>query len=239
MAQHSNEHLTIAQLSAYVDKELAADELALCDAHLRACQLCQGALADLRLTSALLRGMPREQAPRSFVLPINIAVLPETPAHEERQSLRPRSSHYIVRRTLRALSTLAAVVGLVFFLAGALSALPHGGGMAVNSSATSSGASIAPQTATRVPSSSATKAAPSVQDTQPAANARTPTPTPVPTPASHLAQATSQAGINQTTEPPPAVLDLGRPEGRLSIGSALFLLGLLGVVLARRPRNNG
>lgn len=237
MAQHSNEHLTIAQLSAYVDKELAADELALCDAHLRACQLCQGALADLRLTSALLRGMPREQAPRSFVLPINIAVLPETPAHEERQSLRPRSSHYIVRRTLRALSTLAAVVGLVFFLAGALSALPHGGGMAVNSSATSSGASIAPQTATREPVSRATKTAPSLQDTRPAVNARTPTPAPTPTPSG--SQATHQAADNQTTEPPPAVLDLGRPEGRLSIGSALFLLGLLGVVLARRPRNNG
>jgi hypothetical protein len=42
---------------------------------------------------------------------------------------------------------------------------------------------------------------------------------------------------NQANEQPaqtPAALDPGRPEGRLSIGSALFILGILGIIIARR-----
>jgi len=233
VAQHSNEHLTIAQLSAYVDRELAPDEQALCDAHLRTCQLCRSALADLQLTSALLRGMPRERAPRSFVLPLNIAVLPETPTHEDQPGRRPARRQYVLRRSLRTLSTLAAVIGLVFILIGAISALPHGG--VANMSTASSGVPAAASARHPTSTSSASGTRPSLQDAN-AASTVGKTPTPAPSPV--VTQTPSYASLNHTAAPPPAVLDLGRPEGRLGIGSALFLLGLLGVILARRHQHN-
>ena len=89
MAQYSNEHLTTAQISAYLDKELAADELSLCQAHLQSCQACQDLLTDLRLTSALLHGLPQVEVPRSFALPLKIAVLPRT----SDEVARPQTKH--------------------------------------------------------------------------------------------------------------------------------------------------
>ena len=116
MVQHNNAHLTIAQLSAYVDKELAPEELALCEAHIQICQPCQAALADLRLTSTLLNGMPMVEVPRSFTLPTNMIVLPETPAASKAQTRQPERLGRVLRRTLRTLSTVAAVLGLKLLL---------------------------------------------------------------------------------------------------------------------------
>lgn len=242
MAQHSNEHLTIAELSAYIDEELAPEELALCDAHIRTCQPCQAALADLRLTSALLGSMPQVAVPFSFTLPTNFVVLPETPDIADGKTSR-HSSHstpVIWRRSLRAVSTLVAVLGLLFFLAGALSSLPHGGG---TSTSTNSSASMPVQ--------------------QPASGQATPTPTPYVdnTPQRRLSpdvRATSAAATVMLTptlasttppygtaqshsQPPaqqpelPAALDLGQAQGRLTIGAALLLLGILGAIIARLP----
>ena len=228
MVQHNNEHPTTAQLSAYVDHELAQDELALWDAHVQTCQQCQGALDDLRLTSALLRGMPQVEVPRSFALPLNIAVLPETPAHTEPRSRQSGRGHFIFKRSLRTLSTIAAVIGLVFILAGAFTSLPHGGAMTSASNSASSGISRS------VPVQSPTlagHASPATRATQrpgeiPAATQRA-----TPTPAVSSVPGTGEVG--QTPSIPP-LLDLGQPAGRLGIGSVLFLLGLLGVLVTRR-----
>jgi len=232
VVQHNNEHPTTAQLSAYVDHELAQDELALWDAHVQTCQQCQGALDDLRLTSALLRGMPQVEVPRSFALPLNIAVLPETPAHTEPRSRQSGRGHFIFKRSLRTLSTIAAVIGLVFILAGAFTSLPHGGAMTSASNSASSGISRS------VPVQSPTlagHASPATRATQrpgeiPAATQRA-TPTPASTPAVSSVPGTGEVG--QTPSIPP-LLDLGQPAGRLGIGSVLFLLGLLGVLVTRR-----
>ena len=234
MVQHNNEHPTIAQLSAYVDHELAHDELARWDAHVQTCQQCQGELADLRLTSALLRGMPQVEVPRSFVLPLNISVLPETPAHTEPRSRQSGRSHFIFKRSLRALSTIAAVIGLVFILAGAFTSLPHGGAMTSTSNSSSSGISRS------APHQSPTltgQAAPATRATQRPGEAPVATQHPAATSIPASTPAASNVPRNGEVSPMPSVpplLDLSQPVGRLGIGSVLFLLGLLGVLITRR-----
>lgn len=245
MVQHNNAHLTIAQLSAYLDKELAAEELALCEAHVQTCQPCQAALADLRLTSALLNGLPQVEVPRSFTLPTNITVLPETPAATETRPRPPERLNRAWKGTLRTLSTLAAVLGLLFILAGALSALPHMGGAAtsMNSAAAPNTQSSGSQVEAPELTATASGLTPRIPATAQAASAtRAPSSTvtsvPTPTPAG------TQPGFNTTSQSvqpppaaPPAALDLGQPEGRLSIGGVLFVLGVLGVALTRRKRH--
>lgn len=243
MVQHNNAHLTIAQLSAYVDKELAPEELALCEAHIQTCQPCRAALADLRLTSTLLNGLPMVEVPRSFALPTNMIVLPETPAATKTQTRQPGHLSLALRRTLRALSTVAAVLGLLFIVAGALSALPHGGvSTSLNSAAApntqSSGSQVeAPElTAT---ASGLTPRIPSTAQAASATRAPASTVTSVPTPTPADVQPGFDGIHHAPQQPaalPPAVLDPGQPEGKLSIGGGLFVLGVLGVALTRRSR---
>lgn len=245
MAQHSNEHLTIAELSAYIDEELTPAELALCDAHIQSCQPCQAALTDLRLTSALLASMPQVAVPRSFALPTNLVLLPETPAvtgAKTASRVSPAIPAFL-RRTLRPVSTLVALLGIFLFLVGAFSALPHVA--TFNSSATMSSGSVpravsAPAKPTPVPTALLTNT-PSLQHLSPEARTPyatvqlTPTPvlTPVNTPATHSdAQNQDQPPAHQLEIP--AAVDPGQPAGRMSIGAALLLLGILGVIVGRR-----
>lgn len=231
MVQHSNEHPTIAQLSAYVDKELASDEQAQCDAHLQSCARCRAELADLRLTSALLRKMPQVEAPRSFTLPLTMAVLPTTPDRESVRRLQPARSQYVLKRSLRALSTLAAVIGLIFILTGVFSSFPRISPTASTqrSNAALPVASASPIFGTRTP--------PEAHVTQQTVHATAQAATNGPRPTS--APTSPSVGSAQPPEPQfnlPSALDPGQPEGRLSIGAALLLLGILGFLLARRPQ---
>ncbi len=230
MVQHNNEHLTIAQLSAYADKELASKELAACDAHLQACQTCRETLADLRLTSALLHGMPQVEVPRSFVLPADLTAWPVKSAQRVRpvQASRSRS---ILRSSLRALSTLAAVVGFIFILAGAIAALPHGGGVTNSASGrfgVSSQVGPAPTGTILGAHEQATKrAAPTGAPTN-GKRASTPTPTSTPVTSAQLS-----AGPGQQSPPSQPAVDLGQPSGRLEVGSACLALGILGLFASR------
>lgn len=242
MAQHSNEHLTITELSAYLDKELAPEELALCDAHLQSCQFCQSALADLRLTAALLSSMPQVAVPRSFTLPTNLLVLPETPPATTLQAPKSArsSSRFprLWRRTMGTMSTLVAILGLFFFLAGAISFISHGGAAVPASTSSSAGMSSAPQDRVTATASVLTAntpeqgSSPGVKAThQPASTAATTTPTQVST---HPAYNSTPVPIQPSpTSQLPAVLDLGQPGGRLSIGGSLLLLGILGTIITR------
>jgi anti-sigma factor RsiW len=250
VAQQSNEHLTIAELSAYIDEELAPEELALCDAHIQTCQPCQAALTDLRLTSALLGSMPQAAVPRSFVLPTNLMLLPETPDIASiKTSARPASkAPAIWRSSVRVVSTLVAILGLLFFLAGALTALPHGGGSAASTA--SSGSSTISQP--RAPSTQSEPAptptgfvtgtpaqhiSPDTRATHQATSTGADhlTPTPVSTQPAYSGHNQNQSQNQPQTPQPqlPAALDLGQPAGRLAIGAALLLLGILGVIITR------
>ncbi len=232
MAQQRSRHLTIEQLSALLDKQLSPQEWAVCQAHLRACQQCQGVLADLRQTSVLLRALPQPALPRSFVLPATITSpagqisRPETraavtPITRGRRSAWPS----YLRVSTRFISTIAAALGIIFILSGLLVSLPRGGG------ATSSGS--APVTA----SSSSNAATHGVAQTPTADSAqnnhpRTNLPQPVGTATDHSFSDTAHTGNPVNTLPP--LLDPSTIEGRVVIGVLLFILGILGVVFTRR-----
>jgi anti-sigma factor RsiW len=61
-----NEHVT-ADLSAYLDEELAPAERALVSAHLEGCGRCSAQLADLRATATLMAALPSAKPSRSLV----------------------------------------------------------------------------------------------------------------------------------------------------------------------------
>ena len=101
MAQLHDEHLTIEQLSAAFDKQLSPQEQAVFDAHISTCQQCQNNLADLRLTAALLRAMPEEAVPRSFVLPGSLATVPHDAGCFERSGTRTCIRPSVPHRSMR------------------------------------------------------------------------------------------------------------------------------------------
>lgn len=241
MAQGTNEHLTTALLSAYLDEELAPDELALCDAHLQTCQRCLAILADLRTVSRFLGELPEVEVPRSFALPANLTALPASPmpGAMTRQPEARQDQHFI-KYTMRALSTIAAVLGIVLVLAGGFSALPRGGTATSSNTAAPSFAlqrtTPGSSSKTRTPAGVGTSGG----QTQDTPVSKSPVPTALaPTPPPH-STTTVDPGNQRAlaSSPTPAALDLEQPAGRLTIGSTLLLLGLLGIVFTRRRRDN-
>lgn len=234
MAQNSNEHLPITQISAYVDKELAPNELAICDAHLATCEECRALLAELRLTSVLTRQLPQVEVPRSFVLPLNIAVLPETSESEpiRHHQVKRNVSSARWRNLIRPLSTIAAVLGMFLLVVGLCGAIPLNRGGSATSSMPMVGNSAgqspqSPQyaggTALNGHASPGVKSSP--EYTTPVVTQATPSTD------SNQERDTSQTSAGGVTLP--AVLDPGQIGGRLFIGALLFVLGLLGLFFSR------
>jgi len=230
VAQH-DEHLTTERLSAFLDKQLAPQEQAAFDAHVSTCQECQGKLADLRLTVALVRALPQEEVPRSFVLPSRLMPVAERPLHR-RAGATPvtrqrRVRAHALQRTVRVISTLAAVLALIFIISGILPLVHFGGGATSTASYGSS--------AETKPSSNSTvhvKGTATAGRLQGAAGSETPTPT-------QAARVQSNTGSSPSTAPPPPLppaLDLGQPEGRLALGALLLVLGIIGLIITRRRR---
>ncbi len=248
------EHPTTEQLSAFLDKQLTPQEQAFFDAHLQSCQRCQEALGDLRLTVALLHAMPQPELPRSFTLPagisqIHIARPPVQPAQQR------RVLSYTLRRTMRAVSTLAAVIAVIFILSGLLANIRLSGGGATTSAPSAfngNGNNTTHSAAGNVPTQLPQKTAstPNVAGTLSMNGHQTGTPTKSP-PASRPTptlppQATStgingvtNGGTNPSNQPPalPAALDLSQPQGRLSLGALLLLLSIAGIIITRRRRD--
>lgn len=101
-----DEHLDL-ELSAYLDEALLPEERAPVEAHLRACRLCGGRLAELRATARLIGALPSPRPTRSLV-----------PRLERGWSwLRP----------LRSLSAVSSGAFLFLFLAAAV--LESGSGL--------------------------------------------------------------------------------------------------------------
>jgi hypothetical protein len=235
------EHLTTEQLSAFLDKQLTPQEQAFFDAHLQSCQRCQHVLAELRGTVALLRAMPEPPLPRSFTLPAGIS---QTPAARPQSLPLParqrRVPRYMLQRTVRAVSTLAAVIAVIFILSGILAGLPPRGGVTASSgvvpAASSGNAPIHPTTGHTL--TQAPQARPSTpvmaghQSSTPAKSPMASTPAPTPAPTSN--------GTNQVAPPTPPTLppflDIGQPSGRLLLGAFLLLLSIVGFIATRRRR---
>jgi putative zinc finger protein len=233
-----DEHLTTEQLSAFLDKQLSPPEQAVFDAHLASCQQCQSRLADLRLTVALVRALPQEEVPRSFVLPSRLAPVAEGPTPRP-ATVTPVPQQrgarvYVLQRTVRVVSTLAAVLALIFIISGILPS--HLGGGATSTA--SAPASINQSSRTSAASNGATTPATTFGSAHDkGTSTKTPLPTPKPTPAA-TAQSNTGSRTPPAVQPPtlPPFLDLSQPEGRLALGALLLVLGIIGLVVTRRRR---
>jgi hypothetical protein len=241
VAQLHDEHLTTEQLSAFFDRQLSSEEQAAFDVHMSTCQQCQHNLADLRLTVALLRAMPEEEVPRSFVLP---GVLTPVPGRAMRQdtTIRPAAKKQqvrfnTVRRSVRVVSALAAVLALVFIISGLLPPLHFGanGSATTAAPASSYGSANTPHTAVSTPNLQKTNG------DQTNARSATTTPSPV---ASQTPGPTATARTKASTVAPtdqgPTVLpaiDFSQPVVRLSLGVLLLALSIIVLVVTRRRRS--
>lgn len=226
------EHLTTEQLSAFLDKQLTPQEQVFFDAHLQNCPRCQSALAQLRHTVVLLHAMPQPELPRSFTLPAASAPR-QIPA--ARPQAHPAQQGRL-RRTVRVVCTLAAVIGFLFIMSGLLANIPFGRGAAETASTpsfngvnhTASGAGTIPQEHATAPHAVDTQIATGRPKATPVEKAVQPTPQP---------SSSIRAG-GGSVEPPaptlPPVLDLSQPTGRLSLGALLLLLSIVGILTTRR-----
>jgi anti-sigma factor RsiW len=237
VARQFSGHLTIEQLSATLDKQLSPQEWAVCQAHLRACQHCQGMLADLRQTSVLLRALPQPELPRSFVLPATITSpagqisRPEVRA-PGMQITRGRSRTWpgYLRYSTRFISTIAAALGIIFIVSGLLVSLPRGGATTASAPVTApsssntgtSGTANTPQAKVQTPN------ADSAQNSHPKTQPRQPVGTGTSKSSSGNTYAENRANAL------PSILDPSTIEGRMVIGVLLLILGILGVVFTRR-----
>ncbi len=249
--QHGNhehpEHLTMEQLSALLDKQLSPSEQAFVDAHLHSCKQCRLALADLRATVGLVRAMPQPALSRSFTLPANVTPLPIQAGRQMHRAIEPARRQPVarngLRRAMRFASAIAAVLGLLFILSGLLPAISLGHLGAATETAAPASSSF--QSAERTPALSPHVTTPNLVGTHTAVStqtgklgqagqpgtppaARTPTHTPL------TGKVTPPQ--DQTLAPPalPPYLDPGTIEGRLSLGLALALLGMIGLLVTRR-----
>jgi Putative zinc-finger len=242
VAQTYNGHLTTEQLSASFDKQLSPQEQAVFDAHISTCQQCQNKLSDLRLTVVLLHALPEEEAPRSFVLPSSISIVPDRAIRQDTTFTPvPRRQHAqisMLRRSIRVVSTLAAVLALFFIISGMLPLIYHGGG---SSTSNASSNSTFGQASTVHP----TVTTPGVRKPNsvlpPVGSAATAPPTETAHSLSPTGTATSKtssdhsANTGQNHAFPPAI-DLSQPVARLGIGVLVLALSIIGLIVTRRRR---
>jgi anti-sigma factor RsiW len=237
VAQLHDGHLTTEQLSAFFDKQLSPEEQAVFDAHVSTCQPCQRNLADLRLTVSMLHAMPDEEVPRSFVLPNRLALVPDRPVRQDTTVTPVAQRQYArfntLRRSVRVISTLVAVLALIFIISSVISPLHFGGNesasspVANNSSKDVSTANHAVQTPN------------SAKQLQEGVATRThaPVETPIPTPTATAASNTGHVTATDQTPTVPPALDPGQPSGRLSLGVLLLALSIIGLIVTRRRRS--
>jgi hypothetical protein len=245
VSQHDR-HLTTEELSAFLDGQLAPTEHAQWDEHLKTCEECQLKVADLRQTVALLHALPQPRLPRSFVLPTEAIVTPIAAHREQRTGLEASPKlRWIwpsyIQATVRTISTLAAMVGIVLVLAGLLTTvqLQHGATSAsapmaapsVSNGDNAQNGNTSGGTANNQ-AKSASSATTTVQALTPMA-AHASQPTSVPT----SGDAESQQQYSSARESS-AFLDLNTAEGRTGVGILLLALSIVGFVLLARQRRH-
>ena len=240
-----HQHLTTEQLSAFIDKQLSVEEQSHVDEHLKQCEQCQLWLKELRQTVMLVHALPQPQLPRSFVLPADVLVapLPIQTEHASPVAITRRTRLSSVRTTIRVVSTLAAVVGIVFLLSGLLS-FSHNGASSFATAAPSSGSS-----------SSASSTSSGMSNEAPLAKSVA-TPRPMSTAmstsisqatASFAQQATATAAsenqpapaqnASSSTTPSVSPFDLSQSTGRINLGMLLLILGCVGFIYLRFQHN--
>ena len=232
MAQTHNEHLTTGQISASFDKQLSPQEQAVFDAHISSCQQCQNTLSDLKLTTALLHSLPVEEVPRSFVLPDNVSILPDRTIRQDAPvTALPQRS--VLRRSVRIISTLAAVLALCFIISGMLPLIYIGVGNSASS--TTSGSTMAP-----VDHGAATPGVNQPNNVFPAEGSAATTP---PTQTAHSLTPNSKATVPSSAEHStiqgqspavPPIIDFSQPLVRLGAGVLVLAVSIIVLIVTRR-----
>jgi hypothetical protein len=242
VAQTHNEHLTTEQLSAFFDKQLSLQEQAVFDSHISACQQCQNKLSDIRLTAALLHALPEEEVPRSFVLPGSISIAPERTIRQDAPfnliPQRRRAQRSVLRRSIRIVSTLAAVLALCFIISGILPLIYNGAG---NSATTASSSSTFGKASTAQPGVTTPGVQQSNRVIPPKGSAATVPPTETPHSLSPTGTATTPSSSEHVANPGqnpaiPLTIDLSQPVARLGIGVLVLVVSILGLLFTRRRR---
>ena len=226
-------HLTTARLSAFIDGQLSVEEQEQSEEHLGTCELCQQQLAELRQMVMLLHALPQPKLPRSFTLPVAETTLaprtvsvarPLAPVTPLRQSTGIPAS---IGGAIRVISTLAAVIGIVFLLSGLFGTvilLPRGG---VGSASTANSGGVA---STSTPQRATIPHFVTPHSTKISGQDATPSPTIRP---SVTSPSTTNNRSNQSQLT--AFDIIGSSWGRAIIGAVLMILGIIGFVAVRRP----
>lgn len=231
-------HLTTEQLSASLDGQ--AEEQSQIEGHLKSCDQCRQRLTDLRQTVALLRALPQPELPRSFMLPIetsHVATRPEAARSHTKQTAasRPRVVAFpgYLRNTIRAVSTLAALLGIVFLF----SALPlgHGGTSATTGSGSANNSVPFDKAQQQSPTSPSAQG--STLQNQQKSEGATATAQAKPSTAVTPPQSSSTDSTKQQPAPPlPSPLALTTASGRAIWGAILLIISIIGALLLRRLR---
>jgi putative zinc finger protein len=241
VAQIHDGHLTTEQLSASFDKQLSPQEQAVFDAHISTCQQCQNKLSDLRLTAALLHASPEEEVPRSFVLPSSVSIVPNRTIRQDTTFTpvpqRQRTQISMLRRSIRVVSTLAAVLALLFIISGMLPLINPGGGSSASTASTNSSSGEANTVHPAVTTPGVQKP----NDLRPQAGAATTPPTERTPSLSPTGTTTTKSSSGHSANPGqnltiPPVIDLSQPVVRLGIGVLVLAVSIIGLIVTRRRR---
>jgi hypothetical protein len=120
MARPTDHHRAEDLISAYLDQQVTAEEKQFFELHLAACADCRAQLEATRSLVAALKAMPAVKAPRSFVLPREMAK-------------QPKRSIFAWYPTLRLATALAAIAFVVLFAGDMLISRSGSGGAALSS----------------------------------------------------------------------------------------------------------
>ena len=222
------QHLTTARLSAYIDGQLSPEEQTQTEIHLQNCVVCQQQLAELRQTVALLHALPQPPLPRSFVLPTAEPALVPSQATRTARPLAPitplprRNGWPIyVTGAVRTVSTLAAMIGIVFLLSGLFGTVISVGGTTSSGGQTTSGSEQGTQTQSNKPNFAGTT------------QGMTPTPTTGQTPTTPNGHTTA-VQQDQLQAFLMFFYDAKLVAIRAVIGTILLALGIIGFMMVRR-----
>jgi len=230
-----DQHLTTARLSALIDGQLSAEEQAQSEVHLHTCTVCQQQLAELRQTVALLHALPQPTLPRSFTLTTAEANTPFHVTSTSSQRLAPitplpRRSGWpnYVTGAIRVVSTLAAMVGIIFLLSSLFgTVIGVGGGASAGVTSSSSSTGIPKTSQARKPQ----VVTPHMQGTVAKGGTATPVTRPPATSPNKNENGTAQ---QNPLQPLLAIFDIHLAGNRALLGIALLLLGIIGFVIVTR-----
>ncbi len=237
MPRHTS-HLTTEQLSIFLDQQLSAQEQSTCQTHLNTCQHCQQQLTELEQTVLLVRSLPQVPLPRSFVLPT------ASTAQSQDMTIKGTNAPKIARQarnrvlifprartTMRIVSTLVAVLGLFFTLSGLLTIVFPNTANFLVSAPSSKIVQVRALPTPSSPNKIFVGAKPPLMGAEPPLVGAAPPPD---TQSKGEATPSQNKVQKQTPSHGPGIyqqfFDLGTPEGSLSIGLLLLILGTVSVI---------